>query len=191
MSVPACRSGFLPSGQHAHVARVVTMDGDLAHGRAGQAVTLTLSDEIDASRGDLLVSAAAPVPVNDRLGARLVAIGTEALVLGCAYLLKLAAAAVKARIEPGLQVIDLETRRYQAAEKLAANDIGTAVVTLDRPLAFDRYADCQETGSFILVDPESRDTVGLGIVETIGPPDPTGPLLRSKPSMRCYIAPGT
>jgi sulfate adenylyltransferase large subunit len=159
----------LPSGQRTHVARVVTMDGDLACGRASQAVTLTLSDEIDASRGDLLVSADAPAPVTDRLGARLVAIGTEALVPGHAYLLKLAAATVKARIEPGLQVIDLETHRYRAAGNLAVNDIGTAIITLDRPLAFDRYADCQETGSFILIDPESCDTVGLGIVETIEP----------------------
>jgi bifunctional enzyme CysN/CysC len=157
----------LPSGQLTHVARVVTMDGDLAYGRAGQAVTLTLSDEIDASHGDLLVGADAPAPVTDRLGARLVAIGTAALVPGHAYLLKLAAATVMAKIEPGLQVIDLETHRYRAAGNLAVNDIGTAVITLDRPLAADRYADCQETGSFILIDP--CDTVGLGIVETIEP----------------------
>jgi sulfate adenylyltransferase large subunit len=159
----------LPSGQRTHVARVVTMDGDLAYGRASQAVTLTLSDEIDASRGDLLVSADAPAAVNDRFGARLVAIGTEALIPGHAYLLKLAAATVKARIEPGLQVIDLETHRYRAAGNVAVNDISTAVIALDRPLAFDLYADCQETGSFILIDPESCDTVGLGIVETIEP----------------------
>jgi bifunctional enzyme CysN/CysC len=83
----------LPSGQRTRVARVVTMDGDLSYGRASQAVTITLSDEIDATRGDLLVSADAPAPVNDRLGARLVAIGTEALVPGHTYLLKLAAVA--------------------------------------------------------------------------------------------------
>jgi sulfate adenylyltransferase large subunit len=162
----------LPSGQRTRVARLVTMDGDLAYGRASQAVTLTLSDEIDASRGDLMVSADAPAPVNDRLGARLVAIGTEALVPGHTYLLRLAAATVKARIEPALQVIDLETHRYRAAGNLAVNEIGTAVITLDRPLAFDRYADCHETGSFILIHPESCDTVGLGIVETIEPARP-------------------
>jgi uncharacterized membrane protein len=94
---------------------------------------------------------------------------TEALVPGRSYLLKLAAATVKARIEPGLQVIDLETRRYQTDGKLAANDIGTAVMMMDRALPFDRYADCQETGSFILIDPESCDTVALGIIETIEP----------------------
>jgi sulfate adenylyltransferase large subunit len=158
---------ILPSGQRTHVARIVTMDGDLAHGLASQAVTLTLSDEIDASRGDVLVGADDPAPVTDRLGARLVAIGTEALVPGRTYLLKLAAATVKARIDPGLQVINLETHRYRAAGNLAVNDIGTAVVTLDRPLAVDRYSDCRETGSFILIDPESCDTIGMGIVETI------------------------
>ena len=159
----------LPSGQRAHIARIVTQDGDLAHAVAGQAATVTLSDEIDVSRGDLLVSADAPPAVTDRLGVRLLAIGAEKLVPGRPYLLKLATATVKAQIEPGLQVTDLETNRYRAAEHLAENDIGVATVTLDRPLAADRYADCRETGSFILIDPESCDTVGMGIVETIQP----------------------
>jgi sulfate adenylyltransferase subunit 1 (EFTu-like GTPase family)/uncharacterized membrane protein len=98
---------------------------------------------------------------------RLVATGTEGLVPSRPYLLKLATATVNARINSGLQVIDLETRRYRATEHLAANDIGTAVIALDRPLAVDPYADCRETGSFILIDPESCDTIGMGIVETI------------------------
>jgi sulfate adenylyltransferase subunit 1 (EFTu-like GTPase family) len=68
-------------------------------------------------------------------------------------------ATVTARIERGLQVVDLETRRYRGAGNLAVNDIGTAVITLDRPLVADRYVDCRETGSFILIDPESCDTM--------------------------------
>jgi len=155
----------LPSGHWTKIARIVAADGDLAHAVAGQAVTVTLSDEIDVSRGDLLAAADAPVAVIDRLGVRLIAIGAEALIPGRPYFLKLAT--VKARIESGLQVIDLKTNRYHAAEHLVTNDIGAAVITLDRPLAVDRYADCRETGSFILIDPETCDTVGMGIVEMI------------------------
>jgi sulfate adenylyltransferase large subunit len=157
----------LPSGRCTHVARIVTADGDLAHAVAGQAVTLTLSDEIDVSRGDVL-AAADTASVSDRLFTRLVAIGTEPLVPGRRYLLKLAAATVSARLEPGLWVIDLDTHDYRAAPHLAVNDIGRAMITVDRPIAADRYADCRETGSFILIDRESCDTVGMGIIETMG-----------------------
>ena len=83
-------------------------------------------------------------------------------------LCKLAAATVSARLEPGLWVIDLDTHDYRAAPHLAVNDIGRAMITVDRPIAADRYADCRETGSFILIDRESCDTVGMGIIETMG-----------------------
>jgi len=159
----------LPSGQRTRVERIVTADGDLTHARAGQAVTLTLSDQIDVSRGDVLAAADAPAQVTDRLGVRLVATGTGGLVASRPYLLKLATATVNAKINSGLQVIDLETHQYRATEHLAANDIGTAVIALDRPLAVDPYADCRETGSFILIDPESCNTIGIGIVEAIQP----------------------
>jgi sulfate adenylyltransferase subunit 1 (EFTu-like GTPase family)/uncharacterized membrane protein len=157
----------LPSGRCTHVARIVTADGDLAHAVAGQAVTLALSDEIDVSRGDVL-AAAATASVSDRLVTQLVAIGTEPLVPGRRYLLKLAAATVSVRLEPDLWVIDLDTHDYCAAPHLAVNDIGRAVITVDRPIAADHYADCRETGSFILIDRESCDTVGMGIIETLG-----------------------
>jgi sulfate adenylyltransferase large subunit len=174
--MPVC---VLPSGLRTHVARIVTQDGDLACALAGQAVTLTFSDEIDVSRGDLLATADAPATVTDRVGVRLVAIGTEGLAAGRPYLLKLGTATATARIEPELQVIDLETHRYRAADRLLVNDISTAVITLDRHLPVDRYADCQETGSFILIDPESCDTVGMGIVETIEPGEAPGSSRRS------------
>jgi sulfate adenylyltransferase large subunit len=160
---------LLPSGERTRVERIVTADGDLAHVRAGQAVTLTLSDQIDVSRGDVVAAADAPAKVTDHLGVRLVATGTEDLLPGRPYLLKLATAMVTAKINSGLQVIDLETHQYRAALHLAVNDIGTAVIALDRPLAVDPYADCRETGSFILIDPESCDTIGMGIVEAIQP----------------------
>jgi hypothetical protein len=113
-------------------------------------------------------------------------IGTEALVSGRSYLLKLGTATVKAKLEPRLQVMDLEKHEYRVAPHLAVNDIGTAVVALDRPVAVDRYADCRETGSFILIDPESCDTIGMGIVETIEPAEARG-LTRHRRSLSGLI----
>ena len=155
----------LPVGQRTNVARIVTADGDLARAGVGQAVVLTFADEIDASRGDVVAEVGPSALVTNRLYARIVWIGQDALVPGRPYLLKLASATVKATVAPGLHLIDLETQRSAPADRLPTNAIGTAVVALDRLVAVDRYADCRETGSFILIDPESFDTVGMGIVE--------------------------
>jgi sulfate adenylyltransferase subunit 1 len=159
----------LPSGQCTQVARIVTPDGDLTGAVTGQAVCLALSDEIDASRGDVLAAIGPTTTVTNRIGARLVWTGAEALVPGQPYLLKLAAAAVKAAVEPLLHVVDLETNQSAAADRLLTNEIGTALIRLDRRVAADRYANNRETGSFILIDPETHDTVGLDIVETVNP----------------------
>jgi sulfate adenylyltransferase subunit 1 (EFTu-like GTPase family)/uncharacterized membrane protein len=160
----------LPSGQRTQIARIVTADGDLAHARAGQAATVTLSDDIDVSRGDMIADCDLPAAVVDRLHARLVWIGADALVPGRSYLMKLATLAATAKIEQPLRVVDLETNRSAAAERLAANDIGTAVLKLDRLIAADRYLDCRDTGSFILIDHDTGDTVALGIIEVVKPP---------------------
>jgi uncharacterized membrane protein len=91
--------------------------------------------------------------------------GKEALAPGGQYLIKLATATGRATIEPGLRVLDLDTRNTIAADRLFINDIGYCVLTLDRPLAVDRYDDNKETGGFVLIDPESYDIVGMGMVE--------------------------
>jgi sulfate adenylyltransferase large subunit len=157
----------LVSGQCTHVARIVTADGDLAHACAGRAVTLTLSDDIDISRGDVISDCDFPPPVADRFDARLVWIGPDALVAGGSYLMKLATVTAKATIEKPLRLVDLNTNRSAVAESLAANDIGAAVVKLDRLIAADRYLDQRDTGSFILIDPETGDTVALGMIEAV------------------------
>jgi sulfate adenylyltransferase large subunit len=161
----------LPSGQLTHVARVVTQDGDLTCATAGQSVTLTLTDEIDLSRGDVLATADHGLLSSNRLRARLVALGSEPLRPGRSYLLKLGTATVNATLELRLQVIDLATHDFRAAQHLAPNEIGTAVIALDRRIAADRYASCRELGSFILIDRETCDTIGLGIVEAVEPAD--------------------
>jgi sulfate adenylyltransferase large subunit len=161
----------LPSGQRSRIARIVTADGDLTLGVAGQAVTLTLSDDVDVSRGDVISDGAAPSSVADRFDARLVWTGPDALTPGRSYVMKLATATAMATVEGPVQVVDLETNRSAPAAALAANDIGTATLRLDRLVAADRYMDGRDTGSFILVDPESCDTIALGIIEAVKAPD--------------------
>jgi sulfate adenylyltransferase subunit 1 (EFTu-like GTPase family)/uncharacterized membrane protein len=158
---------ILPSGQWTRVERIVTADGDLDHAVAGQAVTLTLAGEIDASRGDVIAEVGAPAPVTDRLCARLVWMGGEPLTPGKPYLLKLAACTTTATFEPGLCIFDLDTGKSTPADHLPVNSIGTGFLELDRRIAVDRYADNKETGSFILIDPESYDTVGMGMVDEV------------------------
>jgi len=154
-----------PSGQASSIARVVTFDGDFDRGAAGQSVTLTLADEVDVSRGDVIAEAGDPPIVTDRLSARVVWMGKDTLAPGTSYLVKLATATAKATVEPSLRVLDLDTRGWAAADRLFINDIGHCVLALDRPIATDRYGDNKETGSFILIDPESYDTVGMGLLE--------------------------
>jgi sulfate adenylyltransferase large subunit len=156
---------ILPSRQRTHIERIVTADGDLRLAIAGQAVTLTFMDEIDASRGDVIADVGRPAPVTRRFSARVVWIGQDALIPSRPYLLKLAASTVYATLEPPMLVVDLDTRKYGPTDGLRTNDIGSVTVQLDRLLTLDRYASNKETGSFILIDPESNDTVGMGIVD--------------------------
>jgi sulfate adenylyltransferase subunit 1 (EFTu-like GTPase family) len=166
----------LPSGQWAPIERIVTADGDLDRAIAGHAVTLTLAGEIDVSRGDVIAEIGARSPVADRLCARLVWLGEEPLTPGKPYLLKLSAGTATATLEPGLCVLDLDTRELTQANCLEINGIGTGILELDPQIAVDRYADNKETGSFILIDTESYDTVGLGMVDEVLP------TLRRKPT---------
>jgi sulfate adenylyltransferase subunit 1 (EFTu-like GTPase family)/uncharacterized membrane protein len=156
---------ILPSGQASCIDRIVTFDGDVDRAAAGQSVTLTLADDVDASRGDVIAEVGAPPVVADRLSARVVWMGKDALVPGRSYLIKLATTTVKGTVDPALSVIDIDTRACAAADRLLINDIGHCELTLDRPAAVDRYCDSKETGSFIVIDPETYDTVGLGLIE--------------------------
>jgi len=164
---PGMEVEVLPSGQRSRIARIVTADGDLGHAVSGQSVTITLADDIDASRGDVLATTDPSPSVTDRLGVRLVWTGTDELRTGRPYLLKLATTTARATAEPMLCRINLENHMSSMTDHLGANDIGTAVLNLDRPVAADLYRDNRDTGSFILIDVETCDTVGLGIIEAI------------------------
>jgi len=154
-----------PSGRMAHVDRILTAGSEADVALAGESVALTFAEEIDVSRGDVIAEAAVPPLVADRLAARVVWMSEEPLTPGRAYLVKIGTCAAKATVEPGLQVIDLDSREANASDTLAHNGIGTCILQLDRPVAVDRYQDNRATGGFILIDPESHDTIGMGIVE--------------------------
>jgi len=157
----------LPSGRVTHVSRIATFDGDLPRAGAGRSVTLTFADDVDASRGDMVVGLEQAPVMTDRVSARLFWMNSESLRPGRNFLFKLATTTVSATIEPDISIFDLDTRRSVGAQAIAQNEIGAGTLKLDRPIAADRYADCRDTGSFILIDPETYDTVGMGCVEEI------------------------
>jgi sulfate adenylyltransferase large subunit len=164
---------ILPSGRTSRIARIVTFDGDLDRAEAGRSVTLTFADELDASRGDLVAGAAQTPQVTDRIFARVFWMDDAALEPGRSYLFKLATCTVTATVAPGLSVLDLDTRKLVATAAFAPNAIGTCTLTLSRPIAVDRYADNKDTGSFILIDLETCDTVGMGCVEQVAATPPS------------------
>jgi sulfate adenylyltransferase large subunit len=161
---------ILPSGRTTCVARIVTFDGDLAHAEAGRSVTLTFTDEVDASRGDMVAGIDQGPAVSDRIVARVFWMSDAALKPGQRYLFKLAASTATATVEPPLSVLDLDSRRLVEATSIAPNEIGTCTLSLNRPVTVERYADCKDTGSFILINSETFSTVAMGCVEQIPAP---------------------
>ena len=158
----------LPSGQVTHVASIVVGGRKDAQASAGQSVTLTFADEIDASRGDMIAAADAPMGVTETVTARVFWMAQEALAPGHKYLMKIGACTASATAAPNLQRLDLDTQQETPAATLAANDIGSCELQLDRPIAVEPYAQNRETGGFILIDPETFETVGLGTVTAVG-----------------------
>ena len=153
-----------PSGRETRVARVIGPDGDLPLAVAGQAVTLTLADEVDVSRGDLIASADRPPEVADQFEATLVWMADEPMYPGRPYLLKAGTRMVNATVTEPKYRINVNTLEHLATKQLALNEIGVVNLSLDRAIAFDAYRDNRETGSFILIDRLSHATVGAGML---------------------------
>ncbi|HEU4412774.1 MAG TPA: sulfate adenylyltransferase subunit CysN [Polyangiaceae bacterium] len=162
---PGQRVRALPSGRESRVARVVTADGDLGRAVANQSVTLTLADEIDVSRGDVLCAADAPAEVAERLRATLVWMHDAPARRGRSYLLKLGTKTATATILAIEHKVDVNTLEQAPAEALGLNEIGVAELQLDRPVAFDPYRSNRDTGGFILIDRLTNGTVGAGMIE--------------------------
>jgi sulfate adenylyltransferase subunit 1 (EFTu-like GTPase family) len=148
-----------PSGRTARVKRIVTHDGDLDQAFAPMSITITLDQEIDISRGDQLSGASEPPHVGNRFQAEIVWMDERPAEPGRVYLLKHTTGTVAAEVSRGLTL----------------NQIGTATVSVTRPLVFDRYDTNRATGSFVLIDPATCFTAGAGMIAGLGEEDRTQP----------------
>jgi bifunctional enzyme CysN/CysC len=154
----------LPSGRSSRVARVVGGSNDLPSAVAGQSITLTLTDEIDISRGDVIAKAAAPAPVADQFDATVVWMSEEPLLPGRPYLLKCGTRTLTATVTAIHHKTDVNTLAQNPARQLELNEIASCRLTLDRPLAYDLYDDNHDTGGFILIDRIGNGTLGAGML---------------------------
>ncbi len=153
------------SGRTSTVTRIVTMDGDLDRAAAGAAVTLTLADEVDVSRGDVLCAANARPEVSDQFAAHLIWMSEEQLYPGRQYILKIATNTVTAQVTALKHKVDIGSLEHLAAKTLHLNEIGYVNISLAAPIAFDRYRDNRDTGGFILIDRFTNATVGAGTID--------------------------
>lgn len=154
----------LPSGKESKVARIVTFDGDLDQAYAGQAVTITLEDEIDISRGDLIVLDKAQVTSTNHLLADVVWMTESALEPGREYDLKIAGKKTVGQLIEVRHQYDINNLSSFDAQKLPLNGIGLCEWTLTEPVALDAYQSCADTGGFIVIDRLTNVTVGAGLV---------------------------
>jgi sulfate adenylyltransferase large subunit len=171
---PGDRITVLPSGRSAEIERIVTWDGDLAEAYAPRSVTLVLNEEVDISRGDLIVSAGSPATVAKRVKAALVWMDQRPLERNRRYLLKHTSHTAPAFVSSIEHRTDIGNLSREPAETLEMNGIGVVNITLLRPMALDLYRENRSTGAFILIDPETNGTVAAGMVTAISDHRVTG-----------------
>ena len=154
----------LPSGKTTTVGRIVTLDGDLDEAVAGQSITLTLADEVDCSRGDVIAAADNPPEAADQFEATLVWMADEAMIPGRAYWLKLATQSVSATVQAPKYEINVNTLDHLAAKTLELNGIGVVSLSTDKPVVFEPYSENHSLGGFILIDKLTNATVAAGML---------------------------
>ncbi|MCA2011165.1 sulfate adenylyltransferase subunit CysN [Cereibacter sphaeroides] len=154
----------LPSGKTSTVARIVALEGDRDVAVAGESVTITLADEIDCSRGQVIVAAKAPLEVADQFEASVVWMDEHEMVPGRAYWLKIGTQTVSASIAQPKYEVNVNTQEHLAAKTLDLNSIGVANITTDREIPFAPYAESRDLGGFILIDKMTNATVAAGII---------------------------
>jgi bifunctional enzyme CysN/CysC len=159
----------LPSGKKSRVRSIVTMDGELPEAFAGQAITLTLEDEIDVSRGDMLLLDGNGRPhLSHEIHAMVVWMHEKPLVAGRSYWIKHTTRTVAAEIAAFHHAIDVNTLEKRPTTQLALNEMGRVVLSLNQPLVYDAYANNPATGSFIIIDRVTNTTVGAGMISDTG-----------------------
>nr|WP_294501408.1 sulfate adenylyltransferase subunit CysN [uncultured Rhodopila sp.] len=155
----------LPNQRHSRIARIVTADGDLQTASAGQAVTLTLADEIDVSRGDVIVHEASIMQARKGITARVLWMADEPLRVGQSFIIKLGTVEANADVARLRNAVDIHSFEDRPAEALAMNAIGVIDLTFDKAIAATVYGRDRELGSFILIDRMTNQTVALGTVQ--------------------------
>jgi bifunctional enzyme CysN/CysC len=153
------------SGTRSSVARIVTMDGDLDEAAAGQSVTLTLADEVDCSRGDIIAAADAAPEVADQFAATLVWMADEEMLPGRRYWLKIGAVTTSATVTALRHRVNVDTHEHVAAKTLELNEIGLVNIALQQPVAFTPYEENRDLGGFILIDRVTNATVAAGMIQ--------------------------
>ena len=161
---PGDQIRVVPSGTTSTVSRIVTHDGDLSEAVAGQSVTITLTDEIDVSRGDVLAAAADPPGVADQFEAQIIWMGEKEMLPGRPYLIKIGTRTASAALAQPKYKVNVNTLEHTATKTLELNEIGVCNITIDRPVAFDPYDANRDTGGFILIDRLTNNTVGAGLI---------------------------
>ncbi len=159
----------LPAGTTSTIDRIITMDGDLDVAVAGQSVTITLADEIDASRGDLICAGSAPAEVADQFEAHVVWMHEDEMLPGRPYLMKIGTRTVGVTMANPKYRVDVNSLEHLAAHTLELNEIGVCNISLDRAIPFDPYPvhdsrGNRDTGSFVIIDKLTQNTVGAGML---------------------------
>ena len=154
----------LPSGKQSKIARIVTIDSDLDEAVSGQSVTLTLTDEIDISRGDVIATSETPPEISDQFDTTIIWLSEEPMLPGRSYRMKTSSRLVSATVNAPKHKTDVNTLQKLPAKTLQLNEIGNCTLAVDRPIAFDSYAENRQTGSFILIDRMTNNTVGMGMI---------------------------
>lgn len=153
-----------PSGKESRIARIVSYDGDLESAQAGQSITLTLEDEIDISRGNIISSRNNPAEVADQFTATVIWMHEEPLLPGRPYLMKIGANTAGVTVTHIKHQVNVNTLEHLATKKLELNAIGVCNISLDRPIAFDPYEQNRDTGGFIFIDRLTNNTMGAGLL---------------------------
>ena len=158
------RVKVLPSGVESTIARIVTFDGDLQEAGAGEAITLVLQDEIDISRGDLLVDASEALSAVQSASVDVVWMAEQPLQAGQSYDLKIAGKKTRGRVEKVLHQVEINSLETRQVDSLPLNGIGRIEITFDEPMVLDSYQQNPVTGGMIFIDRLSNVTVGAGMI---------------------------
>jgi len=162
---PGDKIKVMPSARESTVKSVVTMDGDLEQAVAGQSVTVTLEDEIDISRGDLICEARQPAEIGSQFKTTILWMAEQKMFPGRSYLMKIGAETAQVQISPPRHKINVNTMAEEPARNLELNEIGVCDISLDKRIGFDPYLENRDTGGFILIDRISNATIGMGLID--------------------------